>query len=206
MNKKGILKFFLWGNILIISSCSTSEYVVGSDYSYEGRFHKYKSFDFAGNGTFAGSKYDKALFEKYVGGILSSWGYANRIKKPDFYVFYSIYYDDLDIQVYNQPDLQEWSESQAFQDNRVFSDTLQLESTKSNKTTRRNRYEQYNGVNLNLREGTILISFFDRKREKTVWQGYASGVYGTDKITNERTLRSAILKVMDEFKLTTYSS
>lgn len=204
---KSIVKFFLWSSLIVISSCATSEYVVGSDYSYEGRFHKYKSFDFAGNGTFVGSTYDKALFEKYVGGILSSWGYSNKAKKPDLYVFYSIYYDDLNMQGYNQPNLREWSGSQpGLGDDVMGVDTILVDSSSRQKPFRRQKEEGYHAVKLNLREGTILISFFDRRQEKTVWQGYASGVFGTDKIKNERTLRSAILKVMDEFKLTTYSS
>ena len=205
---KYVMKCFFWSSLFIISSCTTSEYVVGSDYSYEGRFHKYRSYAFADNGTFVGSAQDKLLFEKYVGGILSSWGYSNKVKKPDFYVFYSIYYDDLNFQGYNQPNLKEWSGvRQGLEvDSLLYPDTSFVDSSTRKQSLKRQREESYQAVKLSLREGTILISFFDRRREKTVWQGYASGVFGTDKIKNERTLRSAILKVMDQFKLTTYSS
>ena len=64
--------------------------MVQSDYSYDARFHRYKSFKFASNSNFKGSEADKDLFEKYVGSVLSAWGYRPRDKKPDLYVFVTI--------------------------------------------------------------------------------------------------------------------
>ncbi len=187
-------------------SCSSSEYMVESDYSYEGRFHKYRTFEFASNDNFTGSLDDRKLFEKYVGSVLSAWGYRNKEKRPDFYVFYSIYYDDLTMKGYNQPDLKQWSGLNGQYIDQIENfDSIAYENAIDTTRSRKRRQLDYDAINFDMKEGTILISFFDRRKEKTVWQGYASGVFGSDKIKNERTLRSAIIKIMDEFKYPTFS-
>lgn len=189
-------------------SCSSSEFMVESDYSYDARFHRYKTFKFASNDNFIGSVEDRALFEKYVGSMLSAWGYRPHVKRPDFYVFYTLYYDDLTMKGYHQPELQRWSGlSNRYLDQVQSLDSLSTASATDSTTERQRRSkEDYSPVSFDMREGTILISFFDRRKGKTVWQGYASGVFGYDKVKNERTLRSAIIKIMDQFKLPSFQS
>ena len=203
--RKIILIAFVFSDLLLLS-CSSTEYLVESDYSYEARFHKYKSFEFAENRSFTGSTEDRVLFEKYIGTVLSAWGYSQKQKRPDFYVFYSVYSDDLSFKGYNQPDLLDWSGSKRqddyFQGN---ADTLIVDSIAVASYSKAKKHRDYQSVKFKLQEGTILISFYDRRRGKTVWQGYASGVFGPDKVRNERMLRSAITEIMDEFKLPTYS-
>ena len=89
-------------------SCSSTAYVVESDYSYAGTFHRYKSFSFGENKSFGGSEADKVLVEKYIGSVLTAWGYETGASKPDLYVFYSFYFEDFAYRGYNQPYLQQW--------------------------------------------------------------------------------------------------
>ena len=205
---KLLIRYSSYLSLICTLACSSTEYMVESDYSYDARFHRYKSFKFASNSNFKGSEADKDLFEKYVGTVLSAWGYRPRDKKPDLYVFVTIYYEDLTLKGYQQPNLKQWSGlTGKYQDQiHQFDSVASEQSVDDSFLSNRKLEEEYNAVDFDMREGTILISFFDRKKGKTVWQGYASGVFGADKVKNKRTLRSAIINIMDEFKLPSYES
>ncbi|GEM_PF-385299 len=202
-----------WFLIILVSvtltACSTSEYVVESDYSYSGTFHKYKSFAFGTNEGFDGSEEEKELVEKYIGNVLTAWGYQVDDRRPDIYVFYSIYYDDFRYKGYHQPELQHWiyhnhpEYIEVLMENESETDSLEILNKKSSRMSMR---EQYESVTYDLREGTMLIALMDRKKKKTIWQGYASGILGPDQAKNQRVLRSAIIRILDEFKLLSYSS
>lgn len=193
----------------LLTSCSTTEYVVDSDYSYSGTFHKYQSFSFGINDSFDGSEEDKVLVEKYIHNVLTAWGYEMDAEKADIYIFYSIYYDNFEYQGYHQPELRSWinhnhpSYNRAILEQEYGADTLENMDRKS---SRRAVEEEYSTVKYDLNEGTMLIAFIDRKKKKTIWQGYASGILGPDQANNQRVLRSAIIRILDEFKLLSHSS
>ncbi|MEO9869171.1 DUF4136 domain-containing protein [Ekhidna sp.] len=202
------MKFISICLIVLLMSCSSSDYVVDSDFSYRGKFHRYKSFDFAINENFAGSQEESELIQKYTSSILTAWGYEESTKKPDFYVYYSIYYENLDLKGYNQPELRSWSglsEWYQYKLNKI--DTLKNDnSVSSDEYLYEDSSDTYQPVSLALKEGTMLISFFDRKKGATVWQGYASGFFRKEDPKNARMLRSAVIKIMDEFRLPSVSS
>ncbi|MEQ9298158.1 MAG: DUF4136 domain-containing protein [Cyclobacteriaceae bacterium] len=196
--------------ITLLTSCSTTEYVVESDYSYAGTFHRYKSFSFGLNDNFGGSEEDRVLVEKYIGSTLRAWGYETDIKKPDIYIFYSLYYDDFEYRGYHQPQLQQWiNHVNPAYGKELIEKEMALDSLDPSERKRMSRTsvkEEYNSVTYDLREGTMLIALIDRKKKKTIWQGYASGILGEDQAKNQRVLRSAIIRIMDEFKLLSHSS
>ena len=66
--------------------------------------------------------------------------------------------------------------------------------------------KEYNSVTYNLKEGTLMITLFDRKKRRTIWQGYASGMLGGDQAKNDRVLKSVITQILDEYKLLSISS
>ena len=190
-------------------SCSSTAYVVESDYSYAGTFHRYKSFSFGENKSFGGSEADKVLVEKYIGSVLTAWGYETGASKPDLYVFYSFYFEDFAYRGYNQPYLQQWIHYNhpAYGKELSQLDTgLDSLNNVLNKTGKRVPKEEYDKVTYHLKEGTLLIAFVDRKKKSTVWQGYASGIMGSDGAQNQRVLRSAVIRILDEFKLLSPSS
>ncbi len=190
-------------------SCSSTEHIVESDYSYAGTFHRYKSFSFGQNGNFGGSEEDKELVEKYIGNILTAWGYRVEESKPDIYIFYSFYYDDFAYRGYNQPQLHQWvNYNHPAYGEEISRGEVDIDSLTSDKRKSRRLYpkEEYDAVTYELREGTMLISLVDRRKKRTIWQGYASGVMGPDQTKNQRVMRSAIIRIMDEFKLLSHSS
>lgn len=196
--------------LLVISvSCSTTDYLVESDYSYHGTFHKYKSFNFAENSGLPGEDEEKRVVERYMTSTLSAWGYELRERKPDLVVFYAVYYDELNLQAYEQPEFQRWLLSNFGSKEVIFKqDTLPeggLEKAFVD-TDRTHVGEEYVPITYSLKQGTLLISFFDRRKRKTVWQGYASGVFSDNQDKNRRVLRSAIVSIMDEYKLLAFDA
>lgn len=201
------MRYFVF--FLFLTSCASADYVVESDYSYKAKFHRYKTFDFAFVNGFEGSTEEAELIKKYAGNILTSWGYKQDSKKPDIYIYYALFYDDLDMIGYNQQELRHWSGlykwyRQEIQENDslvAFTDN-QLES----ESEYYSRDDKYTPIIKKMGEGTLLISFFDRKKARTVWQGYASGYFGKNGIKSERVLRSAVIRIMDEFRLPSAST
>jgi hypothetical protein len=80
---------------------------------------------------------------------------------------YKMYNDSLSFNGYNQPDIEEWVKSQ-----------------KEDLDYDRQKY--------NLKTGTLLIQFFDRRQNRSIWQGYATTLYGSIDFGNQRHLKNAV--------------
>lgn len=186
---------------LVITSCNSYEYVVESDYSYTGKFDKYRTFGFGTNQTFSGLEKDKEILEKSVKNILNAWGYRYNERKPDLLIVYSIFFDDVNIKGFSQPQFEDWLRQNFINAKALLSKDSIDDYTKSRNQNSLQAIEGYRKVDYELKEGTIFLSFFDRKRDHTVWQGYASGVFGNNSQKNERVMRSAVIQILDEYKL-----
>ena len=170
-----------WSLLLVITvvaiGCfSYREYPVEYDYSYHGRFKKYRTYAFLEN---AGAKTDSSvsneIIKQVISDRLSVQGYKFKQDKPNLLVSYKIYFDSLQFQGYDQPDIDEWVRWQ--------------------KTD-----EEYDKRRYSLRKGTLLIQLYDRKQDRSVWQGYATGVYGNIYFNNERQLKIAVRSILDRYK------
>lgn len=195
--------------IVSLSACTSYDYVVHSDYSYDGNFDRYKSFAFVSNLNFGGSEVEKETIERYLSGTLKAWGYELTDRRPGLMIFYSVYYEDLTFRGFNQPEFQHWIRSNYSDKEVVFKrDTLPDGTIEEALSTegRSHSDETYDKVNYDFREGTLLISMLDRKKRKVIWQGYASGIFGPDSQKNERILRSAIGKILDEYRLLAFDA
>ena len=192
---------------LVLTSCSSIDHIVDSDYSYQGNFNKYRTFDFASKTYLPGADDEKVIVEKYIKSKLRAWGYSHHGRKPDLLVFYAVYYNDLRLHGFDQPEFQTWVRSNFRQELVFKKDTLLDQEFYANEPDKnRTPEEDYDKVLYNLREGTILITLFDRKKRRTVWQGYASGVFGEDEDQNDRVMKSAIIKIMDEYRLLAFGA
>ncbi|WP_436514458.1 DUF4136 domain-containing protein [Ekhidna sp. To15] len=200
------MKALVFGIVcFLICSCSRYDYVVESDYSYSGKFNRYKTFGFGTNQGFAGDSEDKVILEKSVRKVLQAWGYKYNEKKPDLVVVYTIFFDDVNLKGFSQPQFQTWL-TQNFISGKVLIRKDSLDEQNSDYRSSVSLREEYNEKEYDLKEGTILVSFYDRKRKGTVWQGYASGVFSADEQKNERIMRSAVIQILDEYKLVAFKS
>jgi len=169
--------YTLFLSLLVLSGCySYREYPVEYDYSYHGKFKKYKSFAFLENASaILDTTVSQQVIEDVIKSRLQTQGYNYKLEKPHLLVSYKIYYDSLNFRGYDQPDIETWSKY-------------------SNETV------EYNPRKYDLRKGTLLIQLYDRKQERSVWQGYATGVYGNIYFNNERQLKIAVRSILDRYK------
>lgn len=162
-------------SVFIITGCySYREYPVEYDYSYHGKFKKYKTFAFMDNQSIDETM-SNAVIEAAITKRLQLQGYRKKEEKPNLLVAYRIYYDSLILRGYDQPEIEKWVKSQRID-------------------------EDYDPKDYDLRKGTLLIQLFDRKQEKSIWQGYATGVYGNIYFDNERQLKVAVRSILDRYQ------
>lgn len=165
---------------IVLSACMRQDrYLVETDYSYRADFKRYKSFCMANNMQADGdSSMSNPIIEKEIKNRLELHGYKMTQKKPSLLVFHKIYYKDFKFQGYNQPELNK--------ENWIPKEELDEE-------------EGYDPVKYSLKEGTLLIQLVDTKRDITIWQGYASGVFDEKALNNERFLRRAVRSIFDKY-------
>ena len=163
--------------VLFVSGCfSYREYPVEYDYSYHGKFKKYRSYAFLENANPAyDSSVSNEIIEKVIKDRLAIQGYKYKKEKPNLLVSYKIYFDSLKFHGYDQPDIEDW--------------------VKYSKTT-----IDYSKHSYTLKKGTLLIQLYDRKQDRSIWQGYATGVYGNIYFNNERQLKIAVRSILDRYK------
>ncbi len=160
---------------LLISGCySYREYPVEYDYSYHGKFKKYKTFSFMVNQSMDETM-SNAVIQSAITRRLELQGYREKKDKPNLLVSYRVYYDSLIFRGYDQPDIEKWVKSQRLD-------------------------QEYDPKHYDLKKGTLLIQLFDRKQERSVWQGYATGVYGNIYFDNERQLKVAVRSILDRYQ------
>lgn len=163
--------------LLFLAGCySYREYPVEYDYSYHGKFKKYKSFAFLQNSSsLKDTTVSQEVIEDIIKSRLQTQGYNYKLEKPNLLVSYKIYYDSLNFRGYDQPDIETW---------------VKYEKD----------LEEYSPRKYDLRKGTLLIQLYDRKQERSVWQGYATGVYGNIYFNNERQLKIAVRSILDRYQ------
>lgn len=163
--------------LIFLAGCySYREYPVEYDYSYHGKFKKYKSFAFLENSSsLKDTTVSQEVIEDIIKSRLQTQGYNYKLEKPNLLVSYKIYYDSLNFRGYDQPDIETW---------------VKYEKD----------LEEYSPRKYDLRKGTLLIQLYDRKQERSVWQGYATGVYGNIYFNNERQLKIAVRSILDRYQ------
>jgi len=61
--------------------------------------------------------------------------------------------------------------------------------------------EQFDKVKYNMQEGTLMILLVDRKLNKTVWQGYNSGLIDINTMENERFIKGSVRLIFDKYRV-----
>ncbi|MBU2916137.1 MULTISPECIES: DUF4136 domain-containing protein [Reichenbachiella] len=190
--KKHFFFAILLASVLVSSCSSQKDFVIESDYSYNGRFKKYKTFDFiimAENDTLI----HKDLIEKTIASRMHAQGYRYSAEKPDLLITYKIFVENFAMKGYAQPSFDKWV-SDNWSERLLVDDKLVQDP--SNSIT-----AEYNNQMYDMYDGTMLVSFFDRKRRRTVWQGYASGVFSQGEDTSDRSIKLATAKIFREFRI-----
>jgi len=172
-----VKKIYLYALLLaLLSSClGYKELPVEYDYSYRGNFKRYRTFSIMKSIGVVDSTMKNESIEKSIIARMKFLGYRLSESKPHLIVGFKMYSDSLKFNGYNQPEIEEWVKSQ-------------------------NENLDYNPKKLDMKSGTLLIQFYDRRQNRSVWQGYATTLYGDIDFNNQRHLRNAVISILDKYR------
>lgn len=162
--------------IILLTSClGYKELPVEYDYSYKGNFKRYRTFDIMKPAGPADSSMVNEIIEKSIVSRMKFLGYRQSSSKPHLIIGFKMFNDSLRFNGYNQPDIEEWVKSQ-------------------------NDNIDYDPQKFTLSKGTLLIQFYDRRQNRSIWQGYATTMYGSIDFNNSRHLRNAVISILDKYR------
>lgn len=161
---------------VILSSClGYKELPVEYDYSYSGTFKKYRTFDIMRPVGLEDSTMTNRLIENSILSRMKFLGYRQTDRRPHLIIGYKMFTDSLNFNGYIQPDIEEWVKGQ-------------------------DQSLDYDPLKYNLKSGTLLIQLFDRRQNRSIWQGYATTQYGGIDFQNERHLKNAVISILDKYR------
>src|SRR5690606_7362708 len=115
------------------------------------------------------------VIEKSIISRMKFVGYRQAENKLHLIIGFKMFTDSLKFNGYNQPDIEEWVRTQK--------EDL-----------------SYDPQKFHLRTGTLLIQFYDRRQNRSIWQGYATTMYGGIDFNNSRHLRNAVISILDKYR------
>src|SRR5688572_14424250 len=166
---------FLLCAVLFGACLGYKELPVEYDYSYKGNFKKYRTFDIMRPAGPADSSMINDVIEKSIVARMKFLGYRQANNKPHLIIGFKMFDDTLKFNGYNQPAIEEWIKSQK--------EDLEYDQQK-----------------FHMSSGTLLIQFYDRRQNRSIWQGYATTQYGSIDFNNTRHLRNAVISILDKYR------
>lgn len=171
---KRLYVFVLIG--VLLSSClGYKELPVEYDYSYKGNFKRYRTFDIMRPAGVVDSSMTNSIIEKSIIARMKFLGYRQVTNKPHLLIGFRMFDDSLRFNGYTQPEIEDWVKTQ-------------------------NENLNYDPQKFNMATGTLLIQLFDRRQNRSIWQGYATTVYGNIDFNNSRHLRNAVISILDKYR------
>jgi hypothetical protein len=161
--------------VLLASCLGYKELPVEYDYSYKGNFKKYRTFDIMKPAGVKDSTMTNDVIERSIIARMKFLGYRQSANKPHLIIGFKMFNDSLRFNGYTQPDIEEWMKNQ-----------------KEDLT--------YDAQKYNLQTGTLLIQFYDRRQNRSIWQGYATTMYGSIDFNNSRHLKNAVISILDKYR------
>lgn len=166
---------FLLLSVLLGSCLGYKELPVEYDYSYKGTFKKYRTFDIMKPAGSHDSTMINEVIEKSIVSRMKFLGYRQSPNKPHLIIGFKMFNDSLKFNGYQQPEIEEWAKNQ--------------------KTDLK-----YEPLKFDMQSGTLLIQFYDRRQNRSIWQGYATTMYGSIDFHNSRHLKNAVISILDKYR------
>ncbi len=162
--------------LVLLSSClGYKELPVEYDYSYKGNFKRYRTFDLMKSYGTNDTTLTSSIIEKSILSRMKFLGYKRTERKPHLIIGYKMFPDSLRFNGYNQPDIQEWIKGH-------------------------DQNLNYDPQKYSIKTGTLLIQFFDRRQNRSIWQGYATTTYGSIDFNNQRQMKNAVFSILDKYR------
>lgn len=159
----------------LLSCVGYKELPVEYDYSYKGNFKRYRTFDIMKPAGISDSSMSNEIIERSIIARMKFLGYRQATNKPHIIIGFKMFNDSLRFSGYSQPDIEDWAQSQR--------EDL-----------------DYTQQKFNLKTGTLLIQFYDRRQNRSIWQGYATTMYGSIDFNNSRHLKNAVISILDKYR------
>ncbi len=163
---------------------------VESDYSYGGRFRRYRTYGFiTGTGLSADSSHLGEVLRDAIRQRLRGQGYrpVRGKNQPDLLISFRVFEGDMRFHGFNQEDLTTWVKNNDAEDD----------------TTPDDQRHVYQPVRLLLAEGTLLVTLIDAHSNRAVWNGYASGVTVPEGLRGEVVLVRSVRSIFDRYRIFT---
>ena len=162
--------------VLVLSAClGYKELPVEYDYSYQGNFKRYRTFEIMRPIGLPDSSMLNGVIEKSIISRMRFLGYKQSEHRPHLLIGFKMFTDSLKFRGYNQPDIEDWVQTQ-------------------------NAELHYDLQRFEMKTGTLLIQFYDRRQNRSIWQGYATTLYGSIDFTNNRHLKNAVISILDKYR------
>lgn len=166
---------FLFVALLLGSCLGYKELPVEYDYSYKGQFKKYRTFEIMRPAILPDEGATNSIIENAIVSRMKFLGYRQTDNRPHLLISFKMFPDSLRFNGYIQPEIEEWIKSQ-------------------------DENLRYDPKKFDMNTGTLLIQFFDRRQNRSIWQGYATSVYGSIDYNNNRQLRNAVISILDKYR------
>jgi len=166
-----------------------SEARIESDYSYSGRFHRYRTFDFVrGPGLGADTSQVGKVLRDAIHTRLRQQGYRPAASgRPDLLVNFQLFAGNIKMRGYEQQSLEKWIKDGYEEDD----------------STPERLRQFYQPVNVLMSDGTLMVTLIDARNQRAVWNGYASGVDVPRGISTELLLRRTVRSIFDNYRVFT---
>ena len=166
--------------VLVLVGCRTTASMVSSNFSYNGRFKEYKTFQFLDQSvTGLEPNYDR-IVRKIIARRFIAQGYVYSEKGSDLLITYKRLDEAMEFVGFQQETLKQWM------------------ANPTGDYSRRIKKEKYK---VKLPEDSLLVYLLDSGTGEIVWLGY-SELIGSD--LQERNLMVSVGRIMDNYRLTNY--
>ncbi|WP_421875014.1 DUF4136 domain-containing protein [Marinoscillum sp.] len=183
---KKLLTLILIG-FSVMGCVAERDFVVEYDYSYRGKFKQYNTFNFLNIGdTVNFNGLSDYMIRDEIERRMISQGYKLS-NKPSLYVAYKVFDNDMKFKGYDQMELESW-------------DQFFAKKAENERNLEYIEEAKYNTKDYELKEGTLLIDFIDRKSHGVIWQGYASGLFD-DKTYFSKDVKYAVRSILNQYRL-----
>ncbi|WP_258102650.1 DUF4136 domain-containing protein [Marinoscillum sp. MHG1-6] len=184
---------FLLSIILLAGCTAEREFIVDYDYSYRATFRRYKTFSFLDQkDTVSFNGMSDHLIKDEIVRRMGSQGYVFDENRPSILIAYKVFNEDLKLQGYDQLDLVNW-ENNFGQYEPDDNDLAEIEEAK------------YHERKVEMKRGTLLIDFIDRRTHSVIWQGYASGLFDDSNLFS-KDAKYAVRTILNQYKLLAYNA
>lgn len=169
---------------LLLVGCSSSQYVMDSDYDVHGKFKEYRSFAFMSNSYSGNGDYEEQIVKNTLFKRLVSMGYRYDEVNPDLLVSCKFFYQETRMVGFEQSNLSHW-----------------LKYEGGGQEQQNPKHKNYYKQKVNLPADSYTIFLVDAKTNRMIWKGYSGQ---PEPWSHEQQLVASITRVMDDYEVVAY--